>query len=713
MERAKAPARIAKLKEEIWRLNRAYFLENRSDVSEDVRDSLKQELIALETEFPDLITADSPTQRVGAPLDGRLPKVAHRTPKESLMDAFTKEEIAEWIGQMQRALGDPGKQFTFIAERKIDGLNISLIYARQGDTYVLERAVTRGDGIQGEDITHAVRTIEALPLSFHVPKDMKGAPDTLEIGGEVYMTKEALARLNAGLPREEYFANPRNAAAGTVRQLDPKVAASRELRMLCYALDPQSADAMLFGSQQAILKFFHTVNMPVQMDFHLCTSLQAIENHYQAIQAKRESLPYDIDGIVIKVNDRRLQRDLGSTAKAPRWARAYKFPAEQKTAQVLSIALQVGRTGAITPVAHLTAVLIAGTTVTRATLHNADEIARLDVRVGDTVIVQKAGDIIPEVVEVLPNLRPKGTKTFVFPAACPSCDTPLVRPEGEVVHRCPNQRCGAITQEHLEHFASRYAMNIEGLGKETVEALLERGIVADSADFFFLTPEDFVEIPLFKEKKITNIMESIERARRIPLERFLFALGIRHCGRETADLLARRLRWSFKRLTQEERKEFSTQNSLFPGLTSTVEVRAIVPSSIGETLRSLSPKQLSTIDGIGTVVADALATWAHSTHSAELLQKFEDGGVLCLQPESSAAPQVFTGMTFVITGTLPTLSREQAKTMIKDRGGSISSAVSRKTTYLLLGADPGSKLGEAEKLGIGTIDEEAFKKLCG
>lgn len=714
MDRTHAEERIKKLRTEIWRLNKAYFVENRTEVSEDVRDALKRELIELEGKFPELITPDSPTQRVGAPLDGRLPKVRHLTPKESLQDAFSSEEVSEWIDQMGRYIGNPQMRFSIVCELKIDGLNMSLIYEKREEghtaTYTLQRAVTRGNGIEGEDVTHTVRTIETLPLTIEVklPQNAE-APALLEIGGEVYMPKASLTKLNADLPPEEQFANPRNAAAGSVRQLDPKIAASRDLRIFCYSLGTPSADALDLQTQSDILSFFEACGLPVAPSHQVTDSLQEIETLYEAIQKKRESLPFDIDGLVLKVNERRLQRDLGSTAKAPRWARAYKFPAEEKTAQVLDIHLQVGRTGAITPVAILTPTHIAGTVVTRATLHNADEIARLDVRIGDTVVIRKAGDIIPEVLHTLSNLRPETSVPFAFPSHCPQCGTALIRHEGEVAFLCPNRDCPGRKQESIEHLTSRYAFNIEGLGKETVEELLARGVISDSADIFFLTAEDLLSLPLFKEKKTENILAAIERAKRIPLERFLFALGIRHVGRETAEVLARSIAWPVQEQSVTE-SATGLQPTLF-GTGSSVTIRGIQVQDIEHTLAQLTEEELSAIDGIGPIVAGSIAEWiAHPEHRA-LLQKFANGGVLCLQPERSAIAQMFEGKTFVLTGTLPTLSREEARQMIKDRGGKVSGSVSKNTDYVLAGEDPGSKFDDATTLGVPIITEEEFKTM--
>jgi DNA ligase (NAD+) len=716
MNHAEAAKRIEKLRAEIWRLNKAYFIEDKSDVSEDVRDALKQELIKLETEFPDLITKDSPTQRVGAPLDGRLPKVTHLTPKESLTDAFSYAELEDWVTQMRRALGDENKEFEIVCELKIDGLNISLVYEKEsGDAkttrYALARAVTRGNGVEGEDVTHTVRTIETLPLSFTVKADEKTAPKNVEIGGEVYMPKASLAKVNKELEEGDKFANPRNAAAGSVRQLDPKIAAGRDLRMFCYMLGSNAADIFDLPTQQSILEFFTDAGIPVCTDYRVMKGIHAVQKMYEDIGKKRDSLPFDIDGLVLKVNDRRLQRDLGSTAKAPRWARAYKFPAEEKTAVVEDIILQVGRTGAITPVAQLTPTLIAGTTVTRATLHNADEIERLDVRIGDTVVIRKAGDIIPEVMQVLTNLRPANAKTYHFPKECPQCGTKLTRPDGEVAIYCTNRDCPGVKHESIEHLTSRYAFNIEGLGTETVEALLEAGLITDSADIFFLKGEDLLTLPSFKEKKTENILSSIEKAKKIPLERFLFALGIRHVGRETAELIAKQIDWPVKDVKTKEVTETRMQPSLFGGEVKEVTLKGIPVTAIEERLSHITKEEIEAINGIGGAVAESILEWIGHKEHKTLLHKFEKAGVVCLLPKKSAVKQIFDGKIFVLTGTLPHLSREEAKEMIKERGGKVSGSVSKKTDYVLAGDEAGSKLDDAKALNVTVIDEEEFRKM--
>src|SRR3989344_6153553 len=725
MNKAAAADRIKMLREEIWQRNHEYFILNESKVSEAVRDALKKELRALEEAYPELITADSPTQRVGAPLDSRLPKVHHLTKKESLQDAFSHEDLLEWEDQMRRALDSPKKTFELVAELKIDGLNITLIYEWKSEQYVFVRALTRGNGVEGEDVTHTMRTIEAIPFTLRPNRELeKSNIRFIEIGGEVYMTKKSLERLNKDLPEEEQFANPRNAAAGSVRQLDPKMAAERDLRIFCYSLNTNAVDACGIKTQSGILEGIAELGLPVNREYRLLKGVEKAEVLLKEWQKKRESLPFEIDGLVLKVDDLPLQRDLGSTAKAPRWARAYKFEAEQGTAIIEDIELQVGRTGAITPVAFLSPVQLAGTTVTRATLHNEDEIKRLDVRIGDTVIVQKAGDIIPEVVEVLPKLRKKNAKAFHFPKNCPSCGKPLSRPEGEVVHRCTNPQCGGVRQERIEHLTSRYALNIEGLGKETIEVLIERGLVTDPADIFFLKESDLLTLPLFKEKKVENILAAIEKARTTPLDRFLFALGSRHIGRETAEILAQRLPWKTTKLTKEEKTMASNaQSTLFGELETKNEpfdsaqgrqrktINAVHLSDLLKTLQSQSQEDLESIDGIGGVVATAIKEWVEEEDHRALIHKFENGGVVGLLPKGSSVKQIFTGKIFVLTGTLPTLSREQAKAMIKERGGKVSASVSKQTDYVLAGAEPGSKLEEAEKLEVKVIDEAEFQKM--
>ncbi len=739
MTKSEAQARITALRAEIRQRNHEYFILNKSEVSEAVRDALKKELIELETEFPGLVTPDSPTQRVGAPIDGRLPKVAHLTKKESLADTFSSEDLTEWEDQMRRALDKPDQNFECVAELKIDGLNITLIFERQNDgEYKFVRALTRGNGVEGEDVTHTMRTIESIPFSLR-PNDKLKSSDTrfVEVGGEVYMSKKTLEKINKNLPDDEKFANPRNAAAGSVRQLDPQIAADRDMQIFCYGLNEEVSESINLSNQSEILETIASLGLPINKDYSVIKKVGEADALLKKWEKKRDSLPYEIDGLVLKVNDLQTQKDLGSTAKAPRWARAYKFAAEQGTAVIQDIELQVGRTGAITPVALLTPVQLAGTTVTRATLHNEDEIQRLDIRIGDTVIVQKAGDIIPEVVEALTNLRKKGARKFHFPKHCPSCSGDLSRPEGEAVHRCTNPKCSAVRQERVEHTVSRYAFNIEGLGNETIEDLIEGRFISDPADIFFLTENELSQIPLFKEKKIENVLTAIDGARHVPLDRLIFALGIRHVGRETAEILARRLPWKTKRVTPschpersvlchgersrtmtqnaeskgEGRHAFRSQQSLFNEPQKNVQLEAVTLSSFLQTLQSSSPDNLSQIEGIGEVVAESIINWVNDEDNRALVHKFENGGVTCLIPEGSTVEQIFAGKTFVLTGTLPSLSREGAKKMIKERGGKVSSSVSKNTDYVLAGADPGSKANKAKELEVRIIDENTFTSM--
>jgi DNA ligase (NAD+) len=713
MDRPSAQQRVQKLRELIWAANQAYFLHDRNVVSEDVRDALKQELKELEAQYPELVTPDSPTQRVGVPLDGRLPKVAHVYRKESLTDAFSLADLQEWVDQMQRALGEGQRAFVFDLELKIDGLNISLVYERlPGDptTYAYRRAVTRGNGTVGEDVTHSIKTIETLPLTLVMPQ--APGPDVLEVSGEVYMTKAALAELNAGLPADDQFANPRNAAAGTVRQLDPAVAASRQLQMFCYALDEASAQSFGLQSQHELLDFLQARGFPVEPRRRLIHDVSEAASWMEELRTQRGHLPFEIDGLVLKLDDRQQQRDLGSTAKAPRWARAFKFPAEQKPAVVQQITLQVGRTGAITPVAELSAVQLAGTTVTRATLHNADEIERLDVRVGDTVVVQKAGDIIPEVVSVLLDLRPEGVVPFTFPEHCPVCASSLERPVGEVIHRCINLDCPAVRQGQLEHAVSRYACNIEGLGAETIEALLQRGLVRDIADLFTLSAEQLLSLPLFKERKTENVLQQLARAKRQPVDRLLYALGIRHIGRETAEALGKGLPWPVAEVERTVLPDATQQATLFGAEPKLERFPGILPTGMCSLLQQQTVDSLATLDGIGVVVAETLVVWVAEPRNQGVLARLEAAGVVALPPQQGHTAQVFQGLTFVLTGTLPTLSREQAKTLIKERGGSVSGSVSKKTSYLVAGEEAGSKLADAEALGVTVIDEAELLRLA-
>ena len=703
MDKQEAKKRIESLKEWLKKWNYDYFVLDRNEVSEAARDKIKKELIELEEAFPEFITPDSPTQRVGSVLSGKFAKIKHVRPKQSLMDCFSDEELEAWEERNMKLV--PGETLDYITEYKIDGLNLSLIYEKGK----LHKAITRGDGEYGEDVTHSVRTIDSIPLELRSIQGLNPEDYPLiEASGEVFMSKKSFEELNK--QEGQAFANPRNAAAGTVRQLDPKVAASRNLDMFFYSLflgEGSKIKAPI--SQKETLEMLQDLGLRVNKNFVHHKTLTAVKSEMKKAEKERDSLPYLIDGLVVKVNDFRHQNLLGSTAKAPRFAIAYKFPAEQSTTKVLNIEIQVGRTGALTPVAILEPTEVAGSTVSRATLHNEDEIERKDVRIGDTVIIQKAGDIIPEVVQVLTDLRSGKEKKFHMPKECPVCGGAIERPEGEVVSRCTNSGCYAMHQQQIEHFVSRKAFDIDGLGEKVVEQLIEHKLIEDAADLFSLHYEDLIHLDLFKDKRTENLLEAIEKAKIISLPRFLFAMGIRYVGEETAEILANHLHLptSAVRLKKEQKKN---QLSLFTEESEdeTVEVASI--KDLVSALQKLSLEELDGVDGIGDKVAAAIYEWAQKEETADYLMKFERAGVR-LQILGQAKSNKLTGLTFVITGTLPTLSRDQAKELVKQNGGKASSSVSKKTDYLLAGSEPGSKYDMAEKLGVKIIDENTFLKL--
>ena len=671
-----ATERVKKLREEILKLNYEVFVLDQGSVSEPVRDALKKELIHLETLYPELITPDSPTQRVGSVLSGRFAKVAHQSAKWSLSDVFSVEELKAWEERVQKMLGETtaGRaQVEYVTELKLDGLNITLWY-EQGS---LIRAITRGNGVEGEDVTHTVRTILNIPLRLSEELDM-------EVSGEVILPKSEFAKM-------EGFANPRNAAAGTVRQLDPQVAADRGLQFFAYSLGANNLNTKFAQkvpkTHMQILELFKELGLPVNTHAALHCSAEASLEYLENWSKKRESLDYETDGIVFKINSLEQQELLGYTAKAPRFAVAYKFPATQTTSVLQDIQIQIGRTGAATPVAILNPVLVAGSTVSRATLHNAEEIARKDVRIGDTVILQKAGDVIPEVVEVIESLRPTDSKPYEFPTHCPLCDTALEKPEEEAIHRCPNRQCPGRTHESFTHFVSRGAMDIDSLGEKIVDALIDFGMIQDPADFFMLTKENFLELPLFKEKRADNVYQAIQDKKTVPLHRFLFGLGIRFIGEQTA-------------------KEFTEF------LRTKTTQKILSPSQLKDLLEACSEEELLEIDGFGERIAGSIKEWISDPHSQELLDKFDRVGLHFILPEAKQMNPAFAGKTFVITGTL-SKPREYYKKLIEDGGGKVSGSVSAKTDYLLAGEEAGSKLKKAENLGIKTVNEQDFENLAG
>ncbi|MBU1682826.1 NAD-dependent DNA ligase LigA, partial [Patescibacteria group bacterium] len=683
--------------------NYDYFVLNKSDVSEGARDKIKKELHELEEEFPEFVTPDSPTQRVGSALSGKFAKIKHITPKQSLSDCFSEEELKDWEERILKLV--PGEKLDYITELKIDGLNLSLIYEKGK----LLKAVTRGDGTYGEDVTHAVKTIESVPLELNEIRDLRLVDyPILEVGGEVFMSKNSFEELNK--TEGDIFANPRNAAAGTVRQLDPKIAAGRKLDMFFYNIHlPEKSKIPKPTTQKETLELLKKLGLMVNTNFVHHSNPDSVIKEAEKWEEKKDSLPYLIDGLVVKVNQGRHQNLLGSTAKSPRWAIAYKFPAEQSTTQILDIEVQVGRTGALTPVAILKPTEVAGSTVSRATLHNEDEIERKDIRIGDTVIIQKAGDVIPEVVEVLKDLRTGKEKKFKMPLRCPVCSGAIIRPKNEVVRRCINPKCYAIHQHQLEHFVSRGAFDIDGLGEKVIEQLIKSKLIEDPADIFTLQYSDLFHLELFKDKKAQNLLDAVEKAKIIPLPRFLFAMGIRYVGEETADLLASHLTLPTHSISIEAEQK-KNQLTLFEEKTESEKIEVADIEELIKTLKSMSLEELKDIEGIGEKVAESIFEWIGGEKTQRYLEKLQRVGVK-LTVGGPKRTEKFKNLTFVITGTLPSLSRDQAKDLIKFNGGKVSSSVSKNTNYLLAGSSPGSKFEMANKMGIKIIDEIEFLRM--
>jgi DNA ligase (NAD+) len=681
MDKKEVKERIEKLKEKIKELNYQYFILNRSDVSEAVRDSLKLELKQLEERFPEFITSDSPTQRVGAPLSGKFAKIPHITPKKSLSDTFSFEEVEEWEEKIRKLL-PADEVIRYLCELKIDGLNITLHY-KKGK---LEKAITRGDGVQGEDVTHTVKTIESIPLELPEAID-------LEVSGEVYINKEDFQKINEEqLARgEEAFENPRNTAAGTVRQLDPQVAAERKLSAFFYEIGQTDMEA-LPRHQQNVLARLLDLGLPVETHYRYCESLDDVKKFLDEIAETRELLPFETDGVVIKVNEKSQQQLLGFTAKTPRYAVAYKFPAEQSTTRVLNIHVQVGRTGALTPVAVLRPVRVAGSTISRATLHNEDEMKRKDVRIGDTVVIQKAGDVIPEIVQVLKDLRNGSEEEFKFPTHCPVCNSKVERKEEEAVTRCSNPDCFAQDRERFIHFA--YVMNIDGMGEKVIDALLEAQLIDELADIFKLSRNDLLLLPFFKEKKSDKLIEAIEAVKKVSLERFLFALGIRQVGEETAIALAEYFQDQWLEMDKEGAEGLHSINQLL--------ILA----------QAMDADKLEEVEGFGKKVSEEILEWFKLESNINSLKNLAETGVTFVN-EGKPMSLKLKGMSFVITGTLKSMSRDQAKERIRQNGGKVVNSVTKKTSFVIMGEQEkaSTKGRDAKKHGVKMIEEDEFLKM--
>lgn len=658
MEKKAAQLKIEKLRELINYHNYRYYVLDDPEVSDAEYDSLMKELEALEREYPDLITPDSPTQRVGGAVLSGFQAVTHAIPLLSLANAYSQEELDSFDRRVRELLSSPPR---YTAELKIDGLAISLLY-RDG---VFIRGATRGDGQTGEDITNNLRTIRSIPLKLREP-----LAGDLEVRGECYMDKRAFEQLNKAQEEkgEKLFANPRNAAAGSLRQLDPKVTSERQLNVFLYGLG--YSDALPPDSHYETLQWLSSLGFRTNPETQVFDSIDGVKEFIQYWHEKRESLPYDIDGIVVKVDSRVQQELLGTTAKSPRWAVAYKFPAMQKTTKVEDIIVQVGRTGAVTPLAILEPVFIAGSTVSRASLHNEDYVKEKDIRIGDTVVIQKAGDIIPEVVRSVPELRDGSERVFQMPQSCPACGTRLVREAGEAVWRCDNSQCPAKLVEGLVYFASRDALDIEGMGPAVVQQLVDAGLVKNPADIFKLTKEQLLGLDRFGERSAAKLVASIEEAKGRGLARLLTALGILHVGTQTAASLA----------------------AYFGSM---------------EKLVTATEDQLAQVPDIGPVVASSISAFFQNPKNIQLIEELKKLGVKMDEPKQSRG-ESFSGKTFVVTGTLSQFSRKEAKDAIESLGGKTTESVSKNTDYLVVGEKPGSKLDKARELGISILDEQQF-----
>ena len=657
-------ARYEQLKDTVREYRYQFHVENKEIISPEALDSLKKELVTIEEEYPSLITPDSPTQRVaGKPLES-FKKVTHKVAQWSLNDAFEESEIREFDERVKRMLAPEfGEdiQPTYTCELKIDGLHVVLEYVGGK----LATAATRGDGQVGEDVTHNIRTIDSVPLMLREEVD-------IIVEGEVWLARDDLIRINAEREKrgESQYANPRNLAAGTIRQLDPRVAASRNLDTFIYDISQgESLDTQVLELQR-----LQTLGFQVNTEFKLCATIDEVITFWQNWHHAKDKQSYVIDGVVVKVNELKYQEALGYTGKGPRFSIALKFPAEQATTVVEDIQLQVGRTGVVTPVAHLRPVLIDGSTVSRATLHNEDQIKRLDVRIGDTVVLQKAGDIIPEILSVILELRPSKTKKYIFPKIVDGCggDGSVERVPGEAAYRCVTLDSDFLHRKRLQHFVSKSALNIDGVGPRIIDLLCDYGLVTTYEDLFTLEVGDLRDLPSFQEKAALNVVQAIDAARAVPLHRLLIGLSIEHVGEETARIITEH----------------------FGSL---------------EKIQEASAETLSDVHGVGEIVGKSVATWMDSSHNQEILR-----GILryitVLNPEKKKRG-IFDEKTLVFTGTLPTLSREDAKEFARNEGAHIASSVSKNTDFVVLGTDAGSKADKARKLGVRTLDEKSFLKM--
>jgi len=648
--------RAAELRELLQRAGHAYYVLQSPILPDEVYDRLYRELQDLEAAHPDLVVSDSPTQRIGAAPAAEFAAVTHRVPLYSLENAFDGADMVDWEARWQKLA--PGTTAGYVCELKMDGVALALSY----ENGVLVRGATRGDGQAGEDITGNVRAIRSIPLRLQTA----APPAWLEVRGEAFLPWERFAALNRD--KEVPFANPRNAVAGTLRQLDPRIVAERRPEFVAYEVHGPALPA----THREVLAALRDWGFPVEPNHRFCGDLSAVRAYYEHWQTARRTLPYATDGIVIKVDDLAVRAKVGFTQKFPRWAIAWKYPAEEVPTQVRGLTVQVGRTGALTPVAELAPVRLAGTTVTRATLHNGDRLMALDVHLGDTVIVRKAGEIIPEVVRVLPELRPPGAEPCRLPPRCPECDTPVGQLPDEVVTRCPNPYCPAVIRGRIEHWASRDALAIDGLGEKLVQQLVAHNLVRSPSDLYRLDRSALMALERMGAKSADNLLAAIARSRQQPWERVLYGLGIRHVGKTVARQLAAAF-GSWQELARAE------------------------------------PAAIATLPGIGPEIAQAVAAWFADPENQREMQDLASLGVTVRGQTQTPRPGPLAGKTFVVTGTLPTLTREEAIAQIEAAGGKVTNSVSKKTDFVVVGDAPGSKLTKAQQLGIPILDEASLR----
>ncbi len=657
--------KVVLLREQLQKAGYAYYVLDEPIMEDTVYDKLYRQLQDLEAEYPELVTADSPTQRVGDKPASRFTSVRHNIPLYSLENAFNSAELAKWQTRWQKQIENM-PELNYVCELKIDGSAIALTY----EDGILVRGATRGDGVTGEEVTQNIRTIRTIPLKL----SLNDPPAKVEVRGEAFLPLDVFAVINQARSKsgETLFANPRNAAAGTLRQLDSKIVAQRQLNFFAYTLHSE-------GTQQKINSQWESLEMLQQMGFlvnpnrKLCASLAEVEAYFQEWDTGRKNLPYLTDGVVVKVNDYQLQQQLGFTQKFPRWAIALKYPAEESPTLVKDIIVNVGRTGAVTPMAVMQPVQLAGTTVQRATLHNSDRVTELDIRVGDTVIVRKAGEIIPEVVRVLKDLRSSGTVPYQMPTSCPECNSALVRPQDEAVTRCINSSCPAILRGSIIHFCSRNALDIRGLGERIAILLIKNSLVHSVADLYTLTVEQIASLERMGTKSAENLVQAIAESKNQDYDRILYGLGIRYVGSVNAKIL--------------------TEN--FPTI---------------EELSQASFESIEAVYGIGEEIAQSVFEWVRIADNQTLIKQLQAAGLKFVSIQSTLdtvdqSQQVLAGKTFVITGTLPSLKRSEAQKLIEQAGGKVTGSISKKTDYLLLGEDAGSKLAKAQKLGIPQLSE--------